>query len=201
MVYLGEQHIDPTELAKLTGSLTMVEEQRRRSQRHPANLFVEYRFRSDAPWRNCRIVDLSEHGATVHLQELEPGESFGETIDLEISSQPQDAIGIVLRGQIRRRSCQSGGLVVGIEFTPNGTRVDPLRLLSGLRSRGRDVEVSARDLGFELEALTVDDVQVWTWRQGTDFAGPAFLNLQAAMTWMDQRLEAGSLFHQLHGTA
>ena len=198
---MGEQRIDPTELAQLTGSLTMVEKQRRRSHRHPANLFVEYRFRSDAPWRNCRIVDLSEHGATVHLQDLEPGESFSETIDLEISSQPEDAIGIVLRGQIRRRSCQPGGLVVGVEFTPNGTGVDLLRLLSRLPSKSGDVDVSARDLGFELEALTVDDVQVWTWRQGTDFAGPAFLNLQAAMTWMDQRLETGPLFHQAHGVS
>ncbi len=180
----------------------MAEQHRRRSQRYPIDLFVEYRFRSDAPWRPCRIVDLSEHGATVHLQDLEPGESFRDRIDLEISSQPQDPIGVVLRGQIRRRSLQADGLVIGVEFTPNATGcIDVLRLLPTLRSTRGDVESAARDLGFELEALTVDDVHVWSWRQGSEFAGPAFLSPQAATTWMDQRLEAGPVFDQAHGTA
>jgi hypothetical protein len=180
----------------------MAVEHRRRSPRHPIDLSVEYRFRSDAPWRNCRIVDLSEHGATVHLQDLEPGESFRERIELEISSQPQDPIGVVLRGLIRRRSLQPDGLVIGVEFTPNDTGcIDLLRLLPRLRSSCGDVESAARDLGFELEALTVDDVHVWAWRHGTDFAGPAFLSPQAATTWMDQRLEVGPLFDQAHGTA
>jgi PilZ domain len=180
----------------------MAGEHRRRSQRHPVDVYVEYRFRSDAPWRNCRILDLSQHGATVRLQELEPGESFSERIDLEITSQPRDPIGIVLRGQIRRRSLQPEGLVIGIEFTPNDTGcIDLLRLLPRLHSTRGDVESAARELGFELEALTVDDVHVWAWRQDTEFAGPAFLSPQAATRWMDQRLEAGPLFDQAHGTA
>jgi hypothetical protein len=117
----------------------MAEIQRRRSQRYPTDFSVEYRFSSNAPWRNCRIVDLSEHGATVELHDLEPGESFGPRIDLEISSLPQDAIGVVLRAQIRRRSRQPDGLVIGVEFTPNGTDdVNVLRLVVGLRSVAAD---------------------------------------------------------------
>jgi hypothetical protein len=117
----------------------MAEVERRRSQRHPTDLSVKYRISSDAPWRNCHILDVSEHGATVELHDVEPGESFGPRIDLEISSLPQDAIGIVLTAQIRRRSRQPRGLVVGLEFTPTGSdRVNLLRLLVGLRSVGAD---------------------------------------------------------------
>ena len=105
----------------------MAEVRLRRSERRPTDLPVEYRFSPDARWRNCRIVDVSEHGATVELQDLAPGESFGERIDLEISSIPRDAIGVVLRAQIRRRSRQPGGLVIGVEFMPTGT--DCLNLL------------------------------------------------------------------------
>ena len=117
----------------------MAEVQRRRSQRHPTDVPVDYRFGPAAPWRTCRIVDVSEHGATVELHDLEPGESFGERIDLEISSVPQDAVGVVLRAQIRRRSRQADCLVIGVEFTPIGTAcVDLLRLLVELHSVAAD---------------------------------------------------------------
>jgi hypothetical protein len=117
----------------------MDEVQRRRSQRHPTGLPVEYRFSREDPWRNCRIVDVSEHGATVELHDLKPGESFGDRIDLEISSVPQDSVGIVLRAQIRRRSRQPDGLVIGVEFMPTGTDcVNLLRLLAELHSVAAD---------------------------------------------------------------
>jgi hypothetical protein len=174
--------------------------QRRRLPRWPTDLFVEYRFQSDAPWRNGRLADLSEHGAAVELHDLAPGESFGDRIDLEICSQPQDPIGLVLRGRIRHRSRQPDGLVIGVEFTPNGTNcIDLLRVLSGLRPTRSDVQISAHDSGFALETLAVDDLEVWAWRQGTDFVGPAFLGPQAALTWMERRLHSGSAFDQLPG--
>jgi hypothetical protein len=47
----------------------------------------------------------------------------------------------------------------------------------------------------------VDDIEVWAWRQGTDFVGPAFLGPQAALTWMEQRLQSGPTFDQLHGAS
>jgi hypothetical protein len=113
----------------------MDEVQRRRAPRHPTDLSAAYRVSSEVPWRDCRLIDVSEHGATVELLDLAPGESFGPRIDLEISSLPQDAIGIILRGQIRRRSRQPDGLVVGVEFTPTGRDcVNLPRLLLGLRS-------------------------------------------------------------------
>ena len=148
---------------------TSAGEHRRRSPRYPIDVFVSI---NSGPMLHGGPVAswiFSEHGATVHLQDLEPGESFRERIELEISSQPQDPIGVVLRGLIRRRSLQPDGLVIGVEFTPNDTGcIDLLRLLPRLRSTCGDVESTAHDLGFELEALTVDDVHVWTWRQGTD---------------------------------
>jgi hypothetical protein len=108
----------------------MGELQRRRSQRHPAGFRADYRFGREDPWRNCRIVDVSEHRATIKLHELEPGESFGDRIDLEISSAPQDALGVVLRAQIRHRSRQPDGLVIGVEFLPTSTDgVNLLRFL------------------------------------------------------------------------
>jgi hypothetical protein len=117
----------------------MVEGQRRRSQRYPTDWSVGYRFSPDAPWRNCRIVDVSEHGATVELHDLEPGESFGPRIDLQLSAQPEDAIGVVIRAQVRHRSRKPDGLVIGVEVTPTGTdRVNLLRLLVGLRSVAAD---------------------------------------------------------------
>jgi hypothetical protein len=115
----------------------MGEIQRRRWQRHRSSLPVEFRFSRDAPWRNCRIIDVSEHGATVELQDLELGESFGERIDLEISSVPQDAVGVVLRARIRRRSRQPDGLVVGVEFMPTDC-VNLLRLLAELHPEAAD---------------------------------------------------------------
>ena len=117
----------------------MAEVQRRRSQRHPTDVPVDYRFGPAAPWRTCRIVDVSEHGATVELHNLEPGESFGDRIDLEISSVPEDAVGVVLRAQIRRRSRLPDGLVIGVEFMPTGTDcVNPLRLVAELHSVAAD---------------------------------------------------------------
>jgi hypothetical protein len=117
----------------------MAEVERRRSPRYPTDLSVRYRISSDAPWRNCHILDVSDDGATIQLQDIEPGESFGSRIDLEISSRPQDAIGVVLTAQIRRRSRQPDGLLIGVEFTSTGSdRVNLLRLLVGLRSVGAD---------------------------------------------------------------
>jgi hypothetical protein len=113
----------------------MAKPQRRRSPRHATDLHAAYRVSSDAPWRSCRVVDVSEHGATVELLDLEPGESFGPRLDLEISSLPEDAIGVILKGQIRHRSRRPDGLLVGLEFTLTGTnRVNLPRLLLGLRS-------------------------------------------------------------------
>ena len=109
----------------------MGEFQRRRWQRHPSSLPVEYRFSREARWRTCRIIDVSEQGATVELQDLARGESFGERIDLEISSVPQDGVGVVLRARIRRRSRQPDGLVIGVEFMPTDC-VNLLRLLAEL---------------------------------------------------------------------
>lgn len=112
----------------------MGEVQRRRSKRQPAGFHAEYRFGREDPWRNCRIVDVSEHRATIKLHELEPGESFGDRIDLEISS-PQDAVGVVLRAQIRHRSRQPDGLVIDVEFLPTSTDcVNLLRFLAELHS-------------------------------------------------------------------
>jgi hypothetical protein len=95
------------------------------------NLLAEYRVADNAPWRDCRIVGVFEHGATVELHDLEPGESFRGRIDLEFSSVPQHAVGVVLRAQICRRSRQPKGLVVDVEFMPTGTdRINLLRLLA-----------------------------------------------------------------------
>jgi hypothetical protein len=114
--------------------------QRRRATRYSTDLPVQYRFRADAAWRNCRIIDVSEHGAAVELHEVGPGESFGQRIDLEISSLPTDATGAVLRGQIRRRTLRpDSSLVVGVEFTPSSSEcAGLLRLLIGLHSLATD---------------------------------------------------------------
>jgi hypothetical protein len=118
----------------------MTEVQGRRAPRFSTDLPIQYRFRSNAPWRDCRIVDVSEHGAAVELDQLEPGESFRQRIDLQVSTVARDGVGIIFRGQIRRRSRRPDGvLVVGVEFTP--TDVDCaslLCLLVGLRPLASD---------------------------------------------------------------
>ena len=113
----------------------MGEVQRRRSQRHPTGCPAAYRFSRADPWRNSRIVDVSEHGATISLDELAPGESFGDRIELEVSSAPPDPVGVVLRAQIRHRSRRPDGLVIGVEFLPTSTdRVNLLRFLTELHA-------------------------------------------------------------------
>ena len=110
----------------------MAEAQRRRSQRHPTNWVAKYRVSADAPWRKCRIVDMSAHGATVELHDLAPGESFRYRIDLRVLSMSQDAVGVMLRAQIYCRSRHPHGLLVGVEFVRNADRtsINLLHLLS-----------------------------------------------------------------------
>jgi hypothetical protein len=118
----------------------MADPQRRRSPRYETDLPASYRVSADAAWRRCHVIDVSEHGATVELHDVEPGESFGPRIDLEFSSRPHDAIGVILRGQIRRRAPHVDGLVIGVEFeTAGANRVNLPRLLLGLRSVSTDV--------------------------------------------------------------
>jgi hypothetical protein len=59
-----------------------------------------------------------------------------------------------------------------------------------------EVERQAAGLGFRLEQIEVDGVQVWTWRRGNDRNWPAFLNQEAAMSWMDYGLRTASLFNR-----
>jgi hypothetical protein len=110
--------------------------QRRRSVRYPTDLPVKYRFHSTDPWRDRRIIDVSERGAAVELLEVEPGESSGRRLDIEISSVVPEADGVIIHSAVRHHNRRPGGaLVVGVEFTHAGSTCgDSLRLLLGLHA-------------------------------------------------------------------
>jgi len=54
----------------------------------------------------------------------------------------------------------------------------------------------ASDLGFRLDSYTVDGVQVWQWRRGSDGGWPEFTDEDAAIAWMDRALRTASLFNR-----
>jgi hypothetical protein len=56
------------------------------------------------------------------------------------------------------------------------------------------IDRQALHFGFRLEETEVDGVHIWQWQRG-DRQSPAFLNADAARSWMDTALRTASLFN------
>jgi hypothetical protein len=110
--------------------------QRRRAPRYPADWSARYRFDAPTDWRECRIIDVSAHGAAVELSWVDPDDDLVGWFHLEVSSASGDEAGISVRSQIRHRARLEGGrVIVGVEFFGlRDEQVNLLRLLVGLRT-------------------------------------------------------------------
>jgi hypothetical protein len=108
----------------------------RRSPRIPTDLPARFRFESRSAWRACVIVDVSQHGAALRLEDVESGELFDTLLDLEVCSVARDTDAVVLHTQIRHhRRDGDGRLVVGVELTPSSVEsANLLRLLVRLHA-------------------------------------------------------------------
>ena len=108
--------------------------ERRRSPRHETDWEARYRYVIDAPWRACRFLDVSAHGAAVELYDSAPSEPF-QGLDIEVCSIAGGTDGFRVRARRRHHVLtEAGRLYVGVEFRPLSPRENSLlHLLVGLR--------------------------------------------------------------------
>lgn len=91
---------------------------RRRRSRHTVEWIVRYSLGASVEWRQCRLIDLAETGATIELSGLLDDESASDEIAIQFEL-PEDIAGpFAILGDIRHMTLTAEGSVrLGIEFT------------------------------------------------------------------------------------
>jgi hypothetical protein len=97
----------------------MVVAEQRRSPRYPAEWAAQYRYDTTAPWRGCRVIDVSLDGAAVELYDSADDEPELGRFYLQVCSVVGGEVGVTVRAMLRRHLRRDNGqLLAGIEFAP-----------------------------------------------------------------------------------
>ena len=97
--------------------------ERRRRTRHTVEWIVRYSLGASVDWRQCRLVDVAETGATIEPFDLLDDESPAGEIAIQFQI-PEDLAGpFAILGDIRHSTRTSEGHVrLGVEFKDVTTR-------------------------------------------------------------------------------